>query len=60
MRQVFEKDKHTLRKVLVTTGEDNEPAKNLYEKVGFQRSAAVADLFGQGETELLYVLTVNP
>jgi ribosomal protein S18 acetylase RimI-like enzyme len=60
MKQFFEKDKHTFRKVLVTTGEDNEPAKNLYEKVGFQRSAAVADLFGQGETELVYVLTVNP
>lgn len=60
MKQFFGKDSHTLRKVLVTTGEDNEPAKNLYEKVGFQSSAAIADLFGQGETERIYVLTLNP
>ncbi len=49
-----------LRKVLVTTGEDNEPARKLYEKLGFQKSAVLTDLFGQGENELVYVLTNNP
>lgn len=35
-------------------------AKKLYEKVGFQKSAALEDLFAQGETELVYILTLNP
>jgi ribosomal protein S18 acetylase RimI-like enzyme len=60
MRKFFAKDKYVLRKVLVTTGEDNEPAKKLYEKIGFQESAVLRDLFGKGENELVYVLTVNP
>jgi ribosomal protein S18 acetylase RimI-like enzyme len=60
MKQFFRKDTHALRKVLVTTGEDNESAKKLYEKAGFQRSAALADLFGPGQTEIVYILTLNP
>jgi ribosomal protein S18 acetylase RimI-like enzyme len=60
MKKIFSKDKHVLRKVLVTTGEDNEPAKKLYEKIGFRKSAVLRDLFSQGENELVYVLTVNP
>jgi len=60
MKQFFAKNNFVLRKILVTTGSDNEPAKNLYEKVGFQKSAALADLFAQGETELVYILTLNP
>jgi len=59
MKQFFAKDNFTLRKVLVTTGDDNTPAKTLYEKVGFERSAALADLFVQGETELVYILTLS-
>lgn len=59
MKQFFAKENFALRKVLVTTGEDNEPAKKLYEKVGFQRSAVLRDLFAQGENELVYILTLN-
>jgi ribosomal protein S18 acetylase RimI-like enzyme len=59
MKQFFAKENVALRKVLVTTGEDNEPAKKLYEKVGFQRSAVLRDLFAQGENELVYILTLN-
>lgn len=60
MKKFFARDNHVLRKVLVTTGEDNEPAKKLYKKAGFQKSAVLRDLFGQGENELVYVLPVNP
>jgi ribosomal protein S18 acetylase RimI-like enzyme len=49
-----------LRKVLLTTSDNNVPAIRLYEKVGFQRSAAFADLFAQGATEIAYVLTLSP
>lgn len=59
MKQFFAKENFALRKVLVTTGEDNEPAKKLYEKVGFQRSAVLRDLFAQGENELVYILTLD-
>jgi len=60
IKRFFAKDNHVLRKVLVTTGEDNEAAKKLYEKVGFQGSAVLRDLFAAGENELVYVLTINP
>jgi ribosomal protein S18 acetylase RimI-like enzyme len=60
MKQFFTKDNQTLRKVLVTTGDDNEPAKKLYEKVSFKKTAVLADLFAEGENELVYVLTLNP
>jgi ribosomal protein S18 acetylase RimI-like enzyme len=59
MKTFFRKGNYALRKVLVTTGDDNEAAKKLYEKAGFKKAAALADLFGKGETELVYVLTVN-
>jgi len=59
MKQFFAKENFALRKVLVTTGEDNEPAKKLYEKVDFQRSAVLRDLFAQGENELVYILALN-
>jgi len=45
---------------LVTTAETNIPARRLYEKIGFQKCAELKDLFGQGETELIYVLTLKP
>lgn len=57
MKRFFARDSFVLRKILVTTGDDNVPAKRLYEKVGFRRAAALADLFAQGETELIYILT---
>jgi ribosomal protein S18 acetylase RimI-like enzyme len=60
IKRFFAKDNHVLRKVLVTTGEDNEAAKKLYEKVGFQKSAVLRDLFAAGENELVYVLTIKP
>jgi ribosomal protein S18 acetylase RimI-like enzyme len=60
MKQFFAKENCTLRKVLVTTGDDNELAKKLYEKVGFRKSALLADLFVKGENELVYILTLNP
>jgi ribosomal-protein-alanine N-acetyltransferase len=59
MKQFFAQYNNTLRKVLVTTGDDNEPAKKLYEKVGFKKVAVLADLFAEGENELVYVLTLN-
>lgn len=55
----FGKDGYSLRKALVTTGEDNAPARKLYEKIGFQKSAVLKDLFGKGENELVYVLTLS-
>jgi len=58
-KQFFARNNRRLRKALVTTGEDNEPATHLYEKVGFHKSAALADLFGEGETELVYILTIS-
>jgi ribosomal protein S18 acetylase RimI-like enzyme len=59
MKRFFARANHILRKVLVTTGDDNEPAKRLYEKVGFQKIAVLPDLFARGENELVYVLTHN-
>jgi ribosomal protein S18 acetylase RimI-like enzyme len=59
MKQFFSKDGYTLRKVLVTTGDDNEQAKMLYEKIGFKKVAVLADLFAKGENELVYVLTLD-
>jgi ribosomal protein S18 acetylase RimI-like enzyme len=56
----LEKDGHVLRKVLVTTTQDNKPARKLYEKIGFKKSAVLKDLYGRGENELVYILTVNP
>jgi len=49
-----------LRKVLVTTAENNEPARRLYEKIGFKKSAVLKDLYGKNENELVYILTLNP
>jgi ribosomal protein S18 acetylase RimI-like enzyme len=60
MKQFFAKENYALRKVLVTTGDNNEPAKKLYEKIGFKKSALLADLFVKGENELVYILTLNP
>lgn len=60
MRQFFAGSGYVLRKVLVTTGEDNEPAQRLYEKMGFQRTAVLEGLFARDENELVYILTVNP
>lgn len=60
MKRFFAEGEDVLRKVLVTTGNDNEPAKRLYEKVGFEKIAVLADLFGKGEDELVYVFTCNP
>jgi len=60
MKRFFAKENCTLRKVLVTTGDNNEPAKKLYEKIGFRKSALLADLFAKGENELVYILTLNP
>lgn len=59
MQQFFRNGGHVLRKVIVTTGEDNEPARKLYEKVGFTKVAVLADLFAKGENELVYVLTLS-
>ena len=56
----LEKDNYILRKVLLTTAQDNKPARKLYEKVGFQKTAVLKDLYGRGENELVYILTVNP
>ena len=60
MRKLYAKHHYTLRKVFVTTGENNKPARNLYEKAGFHIVAVLPDLFAQGESELAYVLTLNP
>ena len=56
----LEKDNYTLRKVLLTTAQDNKPARKLYEKIGFRKSAVLKDLFGKGENELVYILTLKP
>ncbi len=60
MEQFFGEGDHVLRKVMVTTGEDNESARKLYEKVGFEKVAVLADLFVNGENELVYTLTLIP
>jgi ribosomal protein S18 acetylase RimI-like enzyme len=60
MKKLYAKYQYMLRKVLVTTGEYNKPARNLYEKVGFTRVALLPDLFSKGENELVYILTLNP
>ena len=60
MKRFFAKENYTFRRVLVTTGDNNEPAKKLYEKIGFRKSALLADLFAKGENELVYILTLNP
>jgi len=59
MKKLYANNRYTLRKVLVTTGENNKPAKNLYEKVGFHPVAVLPDLFAKGENELVYILTLN-
>jgi len=60
MKRLFADHNFALQKVMVTTGDDNLPARKLYEKVGFQQCAALRDLFAKGETELIYILTLNP
>jgi ribosomal protein S18 acetylase RimI-like enzyme len=60
MKRFFAKENYVLRKVLVTTGDNSEPAKKLYEKIGFRKSALLVDLFAKGENELVYILTLNP
>jgi ribosomal protein S18 acetylase RimI-like enzyme len=60
MKRFFAKENYALRKVLVTTGDNNEQAKKLYEKIGFRKLALLADLFAKGENELVYILTLNP
>jgi ribosomal protein S18 acetylase RimI-like enzyme len=60
MKKLYARYHHTLRKVFVTTGEYNKPARNLYEKVGFSKVALLPDLFSKGENELVYILTLNP
>ena len=59
MERFFRSGGHVLRKVMVTTGEDNEPARKLYGKVGFRKVAVLPDLFAKGENELVYVLTLS-
>jgi ribosomal protein S18 acetylase RimI-like enzyme len=59
-KNFFKRDGFVLKKVLVTTAEDNEPARKLYEKIGFQKSAVLKDLYGKGENEIVYILTLNP
>lgn len=58
--EYFQKYGFALRKVLVTTAAQNTPARRLYEKVGFVKCAELKDLFGLGETELIYILTLRP
>jgi ribosomal protein S18 acetylase RimI-like enzyme len=60
MKKLYAKHGYTPRKVFVTTGEDNKPARNLYEKIGFRLVAVLPDLFSKGESELAYILTLNP
>jgi ribosomal protein S18 acetylase RimI-like enzyme len=60
MERFFSSDGFALRKITVTTGEDNEPARRLYERVDFQKSAVLKDIFAQDENELVYVFTVIP
>jgi ribosomal protein S18 acetylase RimI-like enzyme len=59
-KKLFESSGYVLRRVLTTTAEDNMPARKLYEKVGFEKSAELKDLFGKGETELIYILSLSP
>jgi ribosomal protein S18 acetylase RimI-like enzyme len=57
---VFRKAGFALRKVMLTTAEDNVSARRLYEKLGFEKSAVLEDLYGKGKNELIYILTLNP
>jgi len=59
-KSFFQKDSFVLKKVFVTTAEDNKPARRLYEKIGFKKSAVLEELYGKGENELAYILTLNP
>jgi len=59
-KNFLKKDGYVLRKVLVTTAENNEPARRLYEKIGFKKSAVLKDLYGKNENELVYIITLNP
>jgi ribosomal protein S18 acetylase RimI-like enzyme len=59
MKKLYANNRYALRKVFVTTGEDNKPARNLYKKVGFHPVAVLPDLFVNGENELVYILTLN-
>jgi len=59
-KNFFKKDSYALRKVLVTTAENNEPAKRLYEKIGFKKCAVLKDLYRKDENELVFILTLNP
>ena len=58
MKELYAKYRYALRKVFVTTGEKNNPARNLYEKIGFRLVAILPDLFTKGENELVYILTL--
>jgi ribosomal protein S18 acetylase RimI-like enzyme len=59
-KNFFEKSGFVLRKVLVTTAENNEAGRRLYEKTGFKKCATFKDLYRKNESELVYILTLNP
>ncbi len=59
MKKLYAKHRYSLRKVLLTTGENNKPARNLYEKVGFRPVAVLPDLHADGDNEFVYILTAN-
>jgi len=60
MKRFFAAENDTFRRVLVTTGADNDLARRLYEKIGFKKTAVLKDLFAKGENELVYILTLSP
>ncbi len=59
MKKLYAKHHYSLRKVLLTTGESNKPARGLYEKIGFRLVAVLPDLHADGDNELVYLLTSN-
>lgn len=56
MKKLYAEHRSALRKVYVTTGEKNNPARKLYRKIGFRLVAILPDLFAEGENELVYIL----
>ena len=59
VKDYFKKIKITPRKIYLFVGQNNSPARHLYEKLGFKNIAPVGNLFSDPEPELFYCLSLD-
>jgi ribosomal protein S18 acetylase RimI-like enzyme len=59
VREYFENHGIKPRRIFLYTGEDNQNARKLYEKFGFEKTASVGHLFSDNDNDLFYVLDLT-